>query len=259
MVYELKRLSAGYGRTEVLHEIDMRIAPGEVITITGMNGSGKSTLLKLLARQLTPRSGELLFDGAPLRELSRRELARKLAVLSQFHHAPGDLSVRELVDFGRFPRRRWALPTAHDRAVVERALESTGSSGLAHRRLRTLSGGERQRAWLAMALAQEPEVLLLDEPTTFLDLRCQLEISALIRKLNSELGVTVVMVLHDLNLAAHTSDRIVALKNGGIAACGTPRELLTPGVLREVFGVEAEIVPLADGAAFCAPLGAAEI
>ena len=259
MAYELKELSAGYGRAEILHQINMKISPGEIITITGMNGSGKSTLLKLLARQISPRHGEVYFNGAPLKTLSRLELARKVAVLGQFHHAPGELSVRELVDFGRFPRRRWALPSAHDRAVVDTALANTGATDLADRRLRTLSGGERQRAWLAMALAQEPEVLLLDEPTTFLDLRCQLEISELIRELNARLGVTVVMVLHDLNLAANISHRIAALKAGRIVACDTPKKLITPDSMREIFGVEAEILALANGAAVCAPIGAAKI
>jgi ABC-type cobalamin/Fe3+-siderophores transport system ATPase subunit len=232
----------------VLHHLSLEIGDREIVALVGPNGSGKSTLLRALGRVLKPRRGTVYLDGRAMREWPTREVARKLALLPQGPTLPADLSVRELVWLGRSPHQGMlGLPTRADEDAVRWALEETGIAAMAGRRLSELSGGERQRVWVAMALAQQPQVLLLDEPTTFLDLNHQLELLDLIRYLNSEHGLTVVMVLHDLNQAARYAERVVVLKEGEVYADGTPADVLTRETLREVFGVEGQVLPGPDG------------
>lgn len=256
MNLEVRSLRAGYGATRVIDGVDFRVESGSVTALLGPNGCGKSTLLKVIARILKPESGEVLLDGKSVWKFDTLELARRLAVLPQLHHAPGETTVEELVEYGRYPRRKngFAL-SAHDREVIGRVLAMTSLESLRKRPVRTLSGGERQRAWIALTLAQEPEVLLLDEPTTFLDVCCQFEVIDLIRRLNRECGITVLMVLHDLNLAASCADRMLLLKEGSIRYSGTPQEVMTPEILEEIFRIRAGVVRLPDGTPHYIPTG----
>jgi iron complex transport system ATP-binding protein len=256
-------LSLRYDTRLVVDGLDLDLPPGAVTVIVGANACGKSTLLRGLARLLGPAAGTVTLDGAPLASLGDRHLARRLGVLPQHPTAPDGVTVRELVMRGRYPHRpdgvlsRWFGGTsAADDAAVAAALEATGTAGLAERGIDELSGGQRQRVWIAMALAQETEVLLLDEPTTFLDLAHQIEVLDLVRDLNAARGVTVAAVLHDLNLAARYADHVVAMKHGAIAAQGTPEEVFTERLVADVFGLAARIVrdPVA-GTPLVVPLG----
>lgn len=256
MRLELQELAAGYGKKIILDGVSLEAPEGKILTLLGPNGCGKSTLLKTIGRLLRPRGGAVLLDGKSIHQLDTAKLARDLAILPQLHHAPADLSVRQLVSCGRFPHRKgFGPPGKHDTEVVDHVLEQTRLTGLAHRPLATLSGGERQRAWIAMTLAQEPNLLLLDEPTTFLDICCQFEIIELVRELNRELGITVVMVLHDLNLAARCSHLLAAIRDGKLRYAGSAEEILRPEILREIFEIEAKVVTGADGIPYCIPVG----
>ena len=245
-----ENLDAGYPATEalVLQHLSLEIGDRDIVALVGPNGSGKSTLLRALGRVLKPRHGTVYLDGRAMREWPTREVARKLALLPQGPTLAADLRVEELVWLGRSPHQGMlGLPRRADHDAVRWAIRETGIAELAGRRVSELSGGERQRVWVAMALAQQPQVLLLDEPTTFLDLNHQLELLDLIRYLNREHGLTVVMVLHDLNQAARYARRVVVLREGEIYVDGTPREVLTPETLRDVFGVEGQVLPGPDG------------
>jgi len=238
-----RALDAGYDGSTVVGCIELSIRPGSVVSIIGPNGSGKSTILRTLARLLPPSSGAVTLDGRELAAWDTAALARRLAVLPQTHRVPEDLSARELVEYGRFPHRRApGNDAAKDRAAVDRALALTGVSALADRQVSRLSGGERQRVWLAMSLAQEPSVLLLDEPTTHLDIRYQFETLDLVRSLNRETGLTVLMVLHDLNHAARYSDRVIAVKDHRVAADGEPSAVIRPEIVADVFGVRGRLL-----------------
>ncbi|WP_254784813.1 MULTISPECIES: ABC transporter ATP-binding protein [unclassified Curtobacterium] len=242
-VLEARGLSVGYDRHAVLTDLDLRIERGTVTTFLGANGCGKSTLLKAFGRVLKPQAGEVLLDGAPIRREPNRQVARKLAILPQSPVAPAGTSVLDLVMRGRNPHQSWAKPwTAEDAAVAEQAIAATGLTEVAHRDVASLSGGQRQRAWIALVVAQQAQTLLLDEPTTYLDLAHQLEVLRLVRRLNREQGSTVVMVLHDLSLAARYSDRLVVLHDGGVAADGPPAEVLTPALLEHAFGLHARVL-----------------
>jgi iron complex transport system ATP-binding protein len=238
-----EHLSLGYRRGAlVVRDLVLTVAQGEIVTLVGPNGSGKSTILRTLARLMRPQHGAVYLDGRAIHRMSTRKVAQQLAILPQSPAAPEDLTVRDLVARGRFARQAWwRASTAHDRDVIAWALEQTELVDLSTRRLNTLSGGERQRAWIALALAQEPRILLLDEPTTFLDISHQLDVMALLHKLNAETQLSVVLVLHDLNQAARFSHRLIALNEGEIYVQGTPAEVLTEGMLREVFHVEGTI------------------
>jgi iron complex transport system ATP-binding protein len=243
-VLEARGLSVGYDRQPVIRDLDLTIEHGTVTTFLGANGCGKSTLLKALGRVLKPQAGEVLLDGAPIRKEANRAVARKLAILPQSPLAPAGTSVLDLVMRGRNPHQSWARPwTSEDAAVAEDAIAATGLTEVAHRDVASLSGGQRQRAWIALVLAQRADTLLLDEPTTYLDLAHQLDVLRLVRRINREQGSTVVMVLHDLTLAARYSDRLVVLHDGGVVADGTPVEVLTPAVLEQAFGLRARVIP----------------
>jgi iron complex transport system ATP-binding protein len=244
------RLDATYPAIEglVLQQLSLSIADRDVVALVGPNGSGKSTLLRALGRVLRPKGGSVYLDGKAMREWPTREVARRLALLPQGPTLANDLTAEELVRLGRSPHQGiLGLPTRADEDAVRWAIAETGISGMSGRRMSALSGGERQRVWVAMALAQEPQVLLLDEPTTFLDLNHQLEVLDLIRYLNREHGITVVMVLHDLNQACRYARRVVMLSRGQVYADGPPSNVVSPETLREVFGVEARVLPGPDG------------
>ncbi|GAW52429.1 MULTISPECIES: ABC transporter ATP-binding protein [unclassified Nocardioides] len=237
-------VTVGYGGEPVVRDLSLAIADGRVTTIVGPNGCGKSTLLRTMARLLRPTSGRVLLDGEPVHDASTKEVARRMALLPQSPIAPDGLLVRDLVGRGRHPHQRWFSQwSAGDEAIVEAALEMTDTSDLRDRALDQLSGGQRQRAWIAMTLAQDTELLLLDEPTTYLDLAHQVEVLDLVTRLNRERHRTVVMVLHDLNLAARYSDVIVVMKDGVVVCEGDPTTVFTPAMLAETFGLEADVLP----------------
>jgi len=216
--------------------------PGAVTALVGPNGSGKSTLLKGLADQLEPASGSVLVDGQSVRSLGQKELARKLGLLSQESTSPDGITVEELVYHGRYPHRGFfESVTDDDERAVDHAIELAGCGHLRDREVGSLSGGQRQLAWIAMVLAQETDVLLLDEPTTFLDLHHQLEVMEIVETLRDESDITVVVVLHDIQQAARLADEMIALKEGSIQARGTPEEVVTEELLAEVFEIDAEV------------------
>jgi iron complex transport system ATP-binding protein len=239
----LDKVSFGYplangGRRPVLHDLDLAVAPGEVVALLGPNGSGKTTLLRLLTGQLRPDAGVVMFDGRAVGDWARDALARRVAVLPQQLELPVGFRVAELVEMGRAPHaRRLFGSTTDDEAAVHRALVDADALGLAGRYADELSGGERQRVLVAMALAQEPELLLMDEPTLHLDLAHQVALLAAIRRLRRQRGLTVVAVLHDLNLAAEFAPRVIVLSDGRIAADGAPDDVLTPALVERAFGV----------------------
>lgn len=237
---QAKGLSAGYNGEKVFGELDLDIPAGKVTTLIGSNGSGKSTILKTLCRILSPESGYVYLDGEAIHKMPTKLVAQKLALLPQGAQTPSGITVNDLVEYGRFPyRSSFGGLSAQDREIVLWALASTNMTELSRREMDQLSGGQQQRAWIAMALAQKTELLFLDEPTTYLDISYQLDILYLLRRLNQENGVTVVMVLHDLNHAIMFSDYLIAIKDGRLYASGAPVEIITPQTLREVFDVEA--------------------
>lgn len=245
-IIKAKNISVSINEKEIVHSISLDIPEGKVTAIIGPNGCGKSTTLKALSRIL-PYKGSVTFKGQEMSTLSQREFAKCLAILTQSPQAPSDLTVNDLVEMGRFPHRGFlGRAGKDDKEHVEWALEKTGVKEMRYRLLNTLSGGERQRAWIAMALAQRPEVLLLDEPTTYLDICHQLEIMQLIGRLNQELGLTVVMVVHDLNHAIMYADHVVVVKSGQLVTSGAPREIITADLLAEVFKVKADEFTLSN-------------
>ena len=236
-------VTLGYDRRIVVDGLDLSIERGTVTTLIGANGSGKSTVLSALGRLLSPVAGTVELDGEPLRSLPGKAVARRLAVLPQKPLTPSATTVRDLVSRGRHPHQSLLRPwTPADAAAIDDALDATGLRDLAGRDVGSLSGGQLQRAWLALVLAQQADVLLLDEPTTFLDLAHQLEILRLVRSINRRRGTTVVMVLHDLTLAARYSDRLVVVGAGRVLADGAPWEVLTPELLREAFDLDAVVL-----------------
>ena len=235
-------LAASYDRHLVLDEIDVNISTGEMVGIIGPNGSGKSTLLKVIGRLLSPERGAVYLSGEALADLSAGQLARQMATLPQAPPTPPELTVRELVGYGRYPHVSWLKRfAAQDRGIIDRTISACGLDDLAERKLSTLSGGERQKAWIAMAMAQQPRVMLLDEPVTFLDISHQLDVMDLVAGLNRSEGITVIAVLHDLNLAARYCPRLIAIRDGKIHSDGPVNEVIQPDVLRDVFGIGAHV------------------
>lgn len=234
---------ANYGTRTILSGVDLRVRHGAITALVGPNGSGKSTLLKVCTRLLTARGGSVMLDGHDIQQLSTRAMAQRMAILPQGPVAPANLTVRDLVEQGRYAQvGPFRMLQRQDHEAIRRAIELVGLPALAERDVDTLSGGERQRAWLALALAQETAFLSLDEPTTFLDIGHQLEVLELVHRLNREQGLTVLMVLHDLNHAASFADEIVVLSEGAVVAAGKPWSILKPDLLREVFGVVASVI-----------------
>ncbi|MEV6260181.1 ABC transporter ATP-binding protein [Streptomyces sp. NPDC051784] len=240
-------VTVAYGKVDVVHEAGITLRPAEVTALVGPNGSGKSTLLRTLARLQSARTGNLTIDAGTDEAtdgfaLGAREFARRVALLTQSRSTPGGLTVRDVVDFGRYPYRgRWGRPDPHGAAAVDRALSLTGVEELAGRGVDQLSGGQLQRVWLASCLAQETDVLLLDEPTTYLDLRYQVELLDLIRDLADDHGIAVGVVLHDLDQAAAVADRVALLRAGRIVADGLPEDVFTPDLLSDVYGIRIDV------------------
>ena len=237
-------LTLGYDGCAIVSELTLGIPAGQVTAIVGANACGKSTLLRGLARLLKPRAGSVLLDGDDLHRLDTRTVARRLGILPQSPVAPEGITVAELVGRGRYPHQRWFRQwSSEDEAAVATALAATGTADLADRSVDELSGGQRQRVWIALALAQGTPLLLLDEPTTFLDIAHQVEVLDLLAQLNEDEGRTVVLVLHDLNMAARYAHHLVAMRAGAVVAEGPPASVVTPALVREVFDLACEVVP----------------
>jgi iron complex transport system ATP-binding protein len=251
-------LDLRYDDVTVATNLSIEIPEGQVSALIGPNGSGKSTLLRALARLLKPTAGEVILDGKAINTYSTKEVARRLAILPQVLIAPEAITVEELVAYGRFPQRRSiGGMREEDRKAIDWALEVTATAELRHRPVDHLSGGQRQRAWIALVLAQGTDLILLDEPTTFLDIAYQLEVLELLRHLNAAEGKTIVMVLHDINMACEYSHRLFALRSGTLVAQGDPREVLKAELIKDVFGVDAHILENpGSGMPMCVPIAA---
>ncbi len=252
-------LTLGYTDDLIVDKLCVQIPEGKITALVGANGSGKSTILKALARILKPYEGAAYLDGKAIHTEPTKQIARQLAILPQDPEAPEGLTVRELVSYGRFPyRSNIGTLSAEDRQMIDWALEVTGTVDLAGRPIGALSGGQRQRAWIAMSLAQGTPFLLLDEPTTFLDMAYQLEVLQLLQRLNHEEDRTIIMVIHDLNHAARFAHHIIAIVAGAVAIAGPPDEVITAEMLRNVFSIEADIlIDPRTGAPLCVPYGLA--
>ena len=236
------RLEVGYGGRMIIGDMSIDIPDRKITTIIGSNGCGKSTLLKAMTRIISHQSGTVIIDGKQISEIHTKELARKVAILPQSPESASGLTVGELVSYGRFPYQKgFGRLTKKDLEAIEWALEVTATADYKDRPVDALSGGQRQRVWIAMALAQETDIIFLDEPTTYLDMAHQLEVLELLHRLNEEQGRTIVMVLHDLNQAARFADFMITLKQGKIVKMGTPGDIMQAAVLKEVFNIDAVI------------------
>jgi iron complex transport system ATP-binding protein len=254
---ETKSLTLSYGNTIIINELDLKIPKGEITVLIGGNGCGKSTLLRSLARLLKPMNGAVLLEGKAISKLSTREVAKKLAILPQSPTAPEGLTVLQLVKQGRYPYQNWFKQwSEEDEKKVQFALEVTGMKELSERQVDSLSGGQRQRAWIAMTLAQDTDIILLDEPTTYLDMTHQIEILDLLFELNEKEKRTIIMVLHDLNLACRYAHNIVAVRDKKIYAQGKPEDIITCQLVKDVFQMDCQVTydPL-FGTPLCIPYG----
>lgn len=241
MKLSAENIGVKIGDKEILHGVNCTFAAGKRTAIIGPNGAGKSTLLKVLCLLNEKFFGSVTVDGKNIRELGRRKISQIMAILPQEKDAPQDTTVRQLASFGRFPHRKFfGTNTVEDNRAVDWALEVTKMTALENRQVATLSGGERQRAWLAMTLAQQPQILLLDEPTTYLDIAHQLDVMEIVSRVNKNFGMTVIMVLHDINHARIYSDEVVVVKGGGIFAQGEPGKILTAESVEKIFDVKAD-------------------
>lgn len=254
-VFEIKDLAFAYDKSEVIKGLDLTLKGGKITTLIGANGCGKSTLFNLMTKNLTPDRGEILLYGQNIGGMKLKDFARQVAIVHQYNTAPVDISVEKLVSYGRTPYRTMGIskdPDA-DEEKIRWALEITHTDKHKNKPVAELSGGQKQRVWIAMALAQGTRVLFLDEPTTYLDIRYQLQILRLIRQLNREFGITIIMVLHDINQSLYYSDEIVAMQGGRIIARGIPEEILTNELVKSVYDVELDIRKL-DGKPFVIPV-----
>ncbi len=252
---ETQRLTLSYGERNIIEALDLNIPRGKITVFIGSNGSGKSTLLRSLARLLKPKEGAILLEGESIAKRSTKEVAKRLAILPQGPSAPEGLTILQLVKQGRYPYQNWLQQwSEEDELMVNKALAATQLTDMANRAVDSLSGGQRQRAWIAMTLAQGTETILLDEPTTYLDMSHQIEILDLLFELNQTEQRTIVMVLHDLNLACRYAHHIVAVHNQTVVAEGAPDEVLTTDLVRTVFDMDCQITqdPL-YGTPMCIP------
>ena len=244
---ELKatQLQIGYGDHVVVEDMDVNIQRDKITTIIGPNGSGKSTILKAITRLIRYQKGNVVLNGRDILEMKPKDLAKTIGVLPQIHTAPSDFRVKELVGYGRMPHQKmFAGKSAEDERIIQWAMEVTGTWQFRDKSIYEISGGESQRVWIATVLAQKPEILFLDEPTTYLDISHQLETMQLVKKLNRETGIGVVMVLHDLSQALEVSDHIIVIKDGKKYSEGSPEEVITAQMMRDVYNVDCEIVRL---------------
>lgn len=250
-------LTLGYGESIIIHDLDLSIPKGEITVFIGGNGCGKSTLLRSMARLLKPNNGTILLEGEAIAKLPTKGVAKKLSILPQSPTAPEGLTVLQLVKQGRYPYQNWLKQwSKEDEEKVMNALQATGMNEFKDKQVDELSGGQRQRAWIAMTLAQDTEIILLDEPTTYLDLTHQIEILDLLFELNEKEQRTIIMVLHDLNLACRYAHHIVAIRNQTVFAQGKPEEIINPDLVKNVFDMECQIAqdPL-FGTPLCIPYG----
>lgn len=237
-----KNLKVGYEEKVIIENLSLSIKKGEVVSIIGPNGCGKSTLLKTLSRIIKPMSGGIYIQNESIKNLKSKHISQKVCLLSQHNDAPGDLTVEELVYFGRIPHKKWyESKTKSDEEIVNWAIENTGLKRYKNTPINSLSGGERQRAYIAQALCQKPDILLLDEPTTYLDISYQLEVMELVREINEKFNITIVMVLHELNQASKYSDRLVIMKDGEIVSDGCPKEVINKETIKQVYKIECDI------------------
>ena len=247
---EVKNVCFSYGKNEILKGASLKIEKGKVTTIMGANGCGKSTLFSLMTKNLDPAKGKVLLGGKNIERLRLNEFARKVAIVHQYNTAADDITVERLVSFGRTPHLgMMGIRGEEDERYVNWAMEVTNVSQFRERELSRLSGGQRQRVWIAMALAQGTEILFLDEPTTYLDIRYQIEILELVRKLNREFGMTIVMVLHDINQSIYFSDKIIGLAGGKVIVEGEPEEVITEESIHELYGIDLKVARV-DGRKF---------
>lgn len=254
-IFTVKNLSFAYGKHQVLQGLDFSLREGKITTLIGANGCGKSTLFNLMTKNLKPDQGEIQFRGQDIAHLRLKDFAKEVAIVHQYNTAPPDLTVEKLVGYGRTPYHTLGLSgdPQQDEEKIRWALEITHTVKHKDKPVAELSGGQKQRVWIAMALAQDTKVLFLDEPTTYLDVRYQLQILKLIQKLNREYGITIVMVLHDINQSLYYSDEIVAMKGGKIIAQGEPECILTGTLVKEVYDVDLTIQSV-DGKPFVIPV-----
>lgn len=252
-----ENLTLGYGKKTVAQDLNVSIPDGHFTAIIGPNGCGKSTLLRTLSRLMTPLAGSVYLDGEQIQRYASKEVARRIGLLAQNATTPGDITVQELVARGRYPHQplftRWRK---EDEAAVTRAMQATGITNLAAQSVDTLSGGQRQRAWIAMVLAQETAIMLLDEPTTWLDISHQIDLLELLSELNRTQGYTLAAVLHDLNQACRYATHLIALRDGKIVAEGAPKAIVTPDLIEQIYGMRCMIIddPVA-GTPLVVPLG----
>lgn len=255
IIYSVKDLSFAYGRHEVLKGLSFDLHEGKITTLIGANGCGKSTLFNLMTKNLKPDDGDIEIHGKNLKDIRLKDFAKQAAIVHQYNTAPSDLSVEKLISYGRTPYHTLGLSfdTKEDEEKVCWAMEITNTLKHKDKPVAELSGGQKQRVWIAMALAQNTKILFLDEPTTYLDIRYQLQILKLIRQLNREFGITIVMVLHDINQSFYYSDEIVAMKEGKIIAQGQSEEVITTELIKEVYDVNLQIQQM-DGKPFILPI-----
>lgn len=254
-VFSLRGLEFSYGKDRLFDGLDLEVAEGCITTIIGANGCGKTTLFNLMTKSLKPACGTIEFRGVSLSDIRPKEYARSVAIVHQYNTAPDDLSVEKLVGYGRTPHHAFGMSSnpEQDEEKIAWALRITQLEELKDMPISDLSGGQKQRAWIAMALAQDASVLFLDEPTTYLDVRYQLQILKLIQQLNRDFNMTIVMVLHDINQSLYYSDQIIALKEGRVIGQGSPHEIITSDLVREVYDVDLEVQHL-DGRPLVLPI-----
>lgn len=239
---EVKNLSFSYGKNKILKDVSFQIQDGQITTIMGANGSGKSTLFSLMTKNLYPRKGKIFLRGKNIQNLVLKDFARKVSIVHQYNTSSDDITVERMVSFGRTPHMKMMQGRSdEDERLIQWAMEVTSIEKYRNREASRLSGGQRQRVWIAMALAQNTKILFLDEPTTYLDIRYQIEILELVKKLNQEFGITIIMVLHDINQAIYFSDKVIGLKDGLVAVQGNPQDVISRESIKQLYGIELDV------------------
>ena len=239
---EVKNLSFSYGKNKILKDVSFQIQDGQITTIMGANGSGKSTLFSLMTKNLYPRKGKIFLRGKNIQNLVLKDFARKVSIVHQYNTSSDDITVERMVSFGRTPHMKMMQGRSdEDERLIQWAMEVTNIEKYRNREASRLSGGQRQRVWIAMALAQNTKILFLDEPTTYLDIRYQIEILELVKKLNQEFGITIIMVLHDINQAIYFSDKVIGLKDGLVAVHGNPQDVISRESIKQLYGIELDV------------------